>query len=178
MVEQALAHPGPILISPGPGHPSDAGISVALAAACVARRKPLLGVCLGHQAIALAAGAAIVRAEPMHGKTDAIAHEGSGLFGGLPTPVTMTRYHSLVATDLPPSLEATAQGSDGTLQALSHISAPVHGVQFHPESIASEHGLALLANFLTLSRDGRGRLSRRLSGVRGVGQPSIQRATD
>lgn len=150
-VAQALAHPGPLLISPGPGHPADAGISVPLAAACIAAAKPLLGVCLGHQAIALAAGAAIARAEPMHGKTDTITHDESGLFAGLPTPLVMTRYHSLVARDLPPSLRATAHGSDGTVQALAHAAAPVHGVQFHPESIASEHGLALLANFLTLS---------------------------
>lgn len=150
-VAQALAHPGPLLISPGPGHPADAGISVPLAAACIAAGKPLLGVCLGHQAIALAEGAAIVRAEPMHGKTDLIAHDGTGLFAGLPDQLIMTRYHSLVARDLPPTLHATAHGSDGTAQALSHIAAPVYGVQFHPESVASKHGLKLLANFLDLS---------------------------
>ncbi|NJC06690.1 anthranilate synthase component 2 [Sphingomonas kaistensis] len=150
-VSDAMAHEGAVLISPGPGHPADAGVSVALAAACIAARRPLLGVCLGHQAIALASGAAIVRAAPMHGKTDAIAHGGDGLFAGLPTPLTMTRYHSLVAADLPPTLRATAHGSDGTIQALAHASAPVHGVQFHPESIASEHGLHLIANFLRLS---------------------------
>jgi anthranilate synthase component 2 len=151
-VNEALAHPGPLLISPGPGHPADAGICVPLAAACIAMAKPLLGVCLGHQAIALAAGSTIARVEPMHGKTDTITHAGSGLFDGLPSPLTMTRYHSLVAADLPPALQATAQGSDGTIQGLSHATAPVHGVQFHPESIASNYGLALLANFLTLSR--------------------------
>lgn len=150
-LDQALAHPGPLLISPGPGHPADAGISVPLAAACIAAARPLLGVCLGHQAIALAAGATIARAAPMHGKTDLIAHDGSGLFAGLPTPLTMTRYHSLVARDLPPPLTATAHGSDGTIQALAHKAAPVHGIQFHPESIASEQGLALLANFLALA---------------------------
>ena len=147
-VAEALAHPGPLLISPGPGHPADAGISVPLAAACMEVTKPLLGVCLGHQAIALAAGAAIARAAPMHGKTDAITHDGSGLFAGLPSPVTMTRYHSLVAESLPAPLRATAHGSDGTIQALAHETAPVHGIQFHPESVASEHGLALLENFL------------------------------
>jgi anthranilate/para-aminobenzoate synthase component II len=88
----------------------------------------------------------------MHGKTDLIAHDGTGLFAGLPQPLTMTRYHSLVAQDLPPPLRPTAYGSDGTIQALAHTLAPVYGVQFHPESIASEHGLQLLANFLTLSR--------------------------
>ena len=152
-VEEALAHDGPLLISPGPGHPADAGISVPLAAACIDAARPLLGVCLGHQAIALAAGATIARAAPMHGKTDAIAHDGNGLFAGLPSPLTMTRYHSLVAQHLPPALRATAHGSDGTIQALAHVSAPVHGVQFHPESIASEHGLALLRNFLSLATD-------------------------
>ncbi|WP_338503620.1 aminodeoxychorismate/anthranilate synthase component II [Sphingomonas kaistensis] len=150
-VTQALAHDGPLLISPGPGHPADAGISVALAAACIETAKPLLGVCLGHQAIALAAGAAIARAEPMHGKTDRITHDGSGLFEGLPSPLTMARYHSLVANDVPDSLHVTAHGSDGTVQALAHRTAPLHGIQFHPESIASEHGLALLANFLRLA---------------------------
>jgi anthranilate synthase component 2 len=150
-VNEALAHPGPLLISPGPGHPADAGVSVSLAAACIASAKPLLGVCLGHQAIALAAGATIVRAEPMHGKTDYIVHDATGLFADLPNPLTMTRYHSLVATSLPPALRETAWGSDGTIQALAHASAPVHGVQFHPESIASEHGLALLANFIGIA---------------------------
>ena len=150
-IADALAHPGPLLISPGPGRPAEAGISVPLAEACIAAAKPLLGVCLGHQAIALAAGARITRAEPMHGKTDAIAHDGTGLFAGLPSPLTMTRYHSLVATDLPPALRVSARGSDDTVQALSHVGAPVLGVQFHPESIASDHGLDLLANFLALS---------------------------
>jgi anthranilate synthase component 2 len=152
-VAEALAQPGPLLISPGPGHPADGGISVPLAAACIEARKPLLGVCLGHQAIALASGATIVRAEPMHGKTDDIDHDGTGLFTGLPSPLTMARYHSLVAEDLPPSLRATAHGSDGTLQALAHVASPVHGVQFHPESIASDQGLALIANFLKLARN-------------------------
>ncbi|GAA4010940.1 anthranilate synthase component II [Sphingomonas humi] len=150
-VDEALAHPGPLLLGPGPGHPADAGISVALAAACIAAGKHLLGVCLGHQAIALAAGATIARAAPMHGKTDPITHDGGPLFAGLPSPVIMTRYHSLVATDLPPTLTATAHGSDGTIQALDHAHAPVHGIQFHPESIASTHGLRLLGNFLALA---------------------------
>jgi len=123
-----------------------------IAAASIAAAKPLLGVCLGHQAIALAAGAGLARAEPMHGKTDRITHDGSGLFDGLPSPLTMTRYHSLVAERVPDSLHVTAHGSDGTVQALAHRAAPVHGVQFHPESIASQAGLGLLANFLRLSR--------------------------
>lgn len=147
-VAEALAHDGPLLLSPGPGSPEEAGISVPLAAACMEAGKPLLGVCLGHQAIGLAAGARIIRSEPVHGKTDHIRHDGSGLFTGLPSPLTMTRYHSLAVEDLPASLRAVAHGSDGTLQALAHVSAPVHGIQFHPESIASEHGLALLQRFL------------------------------
>jgi len=147
-VPEAMAHAGPLLISPGPGRPEDAGISVPLAAACIEAGRPLLGVCLGHQAIALAAGARIVTALPVHGKTDAITHDGSGLFAGLPSPLTMTRYHSLVAEDLPETLQPNAYGSDGTVQALRHCSAPVHGIQFHPESIASEHGLTLLRRFL------------------------------
>jgi len=147
-VEDAIAFPGKLLIGPGPGHPAEAGISVPLAAACLETGKPLLGVCLGHQAIALAAGGTIRRAAPMHGKTDAIRHDGSGLFAGLPSSLTMTRYHSLVADELPPSLRATAWGSDGTIQALAQVGGPVHGIQFHPESVASEHGLALLGAFL------------------------------
>jgi anthranilate synthase component 2 len=147
-VAEALSHDGPLLLSPGPGRPEDAGISVPLAAACMAEHKPLLGVCLGHQAIGLAAGARVVRSAPVHGKTDAIRHDGEGLFAGLPSPLTMTRYHSLVVEDLPADLLAAATGSDGTLQALRHRSAPVHGIQFHPESIASDHGLTLLSRFL------------------------------
>jgi anthranilate synthase component 2 len=151
-VAEALAHNGPLLLSPGPGHPEDAGISVPIAAACMASGKPLLGVCLGHQAIGLAAGARVVRSAPVHGMTDAIRHNGSGLFAGLPSPLIATRYHSLVVEDLPPELLAVASGTDGTLQALRHRTAPVHGIQFHPESIASEHGLALLARFLDQAR--------------------------
>jgi anthranilate synthase component II len=147
-VGEALGHAGPLLISPGPGSPQEGGISVPLAAACMERNRPLLGVCLGHQAIGLAAGGRIARANPVHGKTDAITHDGSGLFAGLPSPLIMTRYHSLVVEDLPPSLVGTAYGSDGTLQGLRHRDAPIFGIQFHPESVASEHGLVLLGRFL------------------------------
>lgn len=148
-VEKALTRgAGGILISPGPGRPEQAGISVALAKACVERRHPLLGVCLGHQAIALAAAGQVGRSLPMHGKTDAIRHDGTGLFAGLPTPLTVTRYHSLTVDELAPELVANAWSDDGTIQGIRHAEAPVHGVQFHPESVASEHGLALLANFL------------------------------
>ena len=142
------------LISPGPGTPDQAGISLDLVAACAARRRPLLGVCLGHQAIAQHFGARIVRAPaPVHGKTSTIAHDGRGVFGGLPSPFTVARYHSLtVAPDsVPPELAVTATAEDGTVQGLRHRDLPIHGVQFHPESIASEHGHALLRTFLTLA---------------------------
>ena len=136
------------LISPGPGEPSDAGISVALAAACIEHRRPLLGVCLGHQAISLACGQEIERTAPMHGKIAELRHDRSGLFAGLPSPFAATRYHSLAVPDPRPPLIATAWSDDGVVQAMWHESAPVHGVQFHPESVASEHGHALLGAFL------------------------------
>jgi anthranilate synthase component 2 len=143
-----------ILISPGPGRPEQSGISLALVAACAEARRPLLGVCLGHQAIALHFGARIERApRPMHGKASAIDHDGTGLFAALPSPFTAARYHSLtVAPDsLSDALVVTARAGDGTLQGLRHRDLPIHGVQFHPESIATDHGHRLLANFLTLS---------------------------
>ena len=142
-----------ILISPGPGTPDDAGISLALVAACAASRRPLLGVCLGHQAIAQHYGGRIVRAPtPMHGKTSAIAHDGSGLFCGLPSPFTAARYHSLTVDpgNVTAPLLVNAFAADGTVQAVRHPVLPIHGVQFHPESIASEHGHALLRNFVKL----------------------------
>jgi len=143
-----------ILLSPGPGTPGEAGISLGLVAACAEARLPLLGVCLGHQAIGQHYGGRIVRAPtPMHGKVSAIAHDGSGVFAGLPSPFEATRYHSLtVAPDgLPEGLIVNARAPDGTIQGLRHAELPIHGVQFHPESIASEHGHALLANFLALA---------------------------
>ena len=145
---------GAFLISPGPGRPEAAGESLALVAACAKARAPLLGICLGHQAIAVHFGARVERApSAMHGKTCAIGHDGAGLFEGLPSPFTAARYHSLaVAPDsLPPCLAVRARAQDGTIQGLSHRSLPIHGVQFHPESIASEQGRALLANFLKLA---------------------------
>ena len=141
------------LISPGPGRPDEAGISLDLVAACAAARRPLLGVCLGHQAIALHYGGRIVRAPaPVHGKTSAIAHDGSGVFEELPSPFTVARYHSLTVepASMPDSLSVAATAEDGTVQALRHRELPIHGVQFHPESIASAHGHDLLANFLAL----------------------------
>ena len=147
-----------ILISPGPGTPDEAGISLDLVAACAEARRPLLGVCLGHQAIGQHFGGRIERtARPMHGKACAVEHDGSGVFAGLPSPFTAARYHSLsVAADgLPECLAINARAGDATVQGLRHRSLPIHGVQFHPESIASECGHALLGNFLKLAARGR-----------------------
>ena len=144
-VEQAFALGiDAIVVSPGPGKPEDAGISVALAAACIARRHPLLGICLGHQAIALACGSRVERTPPVHGKVANVRHDGSGLFAGLPSPFAATRYHSLGVPDPRPPLIANAWSDDGLVMAMRHAEAPVHGLQFHPESVASEQGLALL----------------------------------
>jgi len=150
--EEALASGADaFLISPGPGTPDAAGASLDLVAACLTERRPLLGVCLGHQAIARHFGGRIVRAPaPIHGKTSAIEHDGSGLFASLPSPFTVARYHSLTVEPVgfPADLAVNARAEDGTIQGLRHRSVPIHGVQFHPESIASEHGHALLAAFL------------------------------
>jgi len=139
-----------ILISPGPGAPQDAGISVELASRCIERCHPLLGVCLGHQAIALACGSRVDRMPPIHGKVANVRHDGSGLFAELPSPFKATRYHSLAVPEPLPPLIANAWSDDGTVMAMRHSSAPVHGVQFHPESVASEQGKPLLAAFLTI----------------------------
>ncbi|HEY0085272.1 MAG TPA: aminodeoxychorismate/anthranilate synthase component II [Allosphingosinicella sp.] len=144
-----------MIISPGPGKPDDAGVSLALVAACAEARMPLLGVCLGHQAIAQAFGGKIVRAaRVMHGKACLVTHDGSGLFAGLPSPFTAARYHSLAVDpeSLPPELLVDATAEDATVQGLRHRELPIHGVQFHPESIASEHGHRLLSNFLALAK--------------------------
>lgn len=144
-----------ILISPGPGTPDEAGISLALVAACAAARLPLLGICLGHQAIGQHFGGRVTRAPaPMHGKVSAIAHDGSGVFAGLPSPFDATRYHSLCVAPagLPDGLAVNASADDGTIQGFRHEGLPIHGVQFHPESVASAHGHVLLANFLALAR--------------------------
>lgn len=143
------------LISPGPCTPTEAGISLDLVAACADSGKPLMGVCLGHQAIGQHFGGRVVRGGLMHGKTSPVRHDGSGVFAGLPSPFTATRYHSLVVEDAPACLIANAHaetpGLDGTcVMGFRHESLPIHGVQFHPESIATEHGHALLANFLRL----------------------------
>ncbi|MDQ3140365.1 MAG: aminodeoxychorismate/anthranilate synthase component II [Pseudomonadota bacterium] len=147
----ALGRDG-IVISPGPGAPDDAGISVALAAACIDQRKPLLGVCLGHQAIALACGGRVERVAPMHGKIASVRHDATGLFARLPSPFAATRYHSLAVTDVPGALLANAWSDDGTIMAMRHATAPAHGIQFHPESVATAHGAALIAAFVDACR--------------------------
>jgi anthranilate synthase component 2 len=141
-----------ILISPGPGTPEQAGISVDLAKSCIERRHPLLGVCLGHQAIAIACGGRVERTDPVHGKIANVRHDGSDLFAGIPSPFAATRYHSLAVRDPRPPLVANAWSDDGTVMAMRHADAPAHGIQFHPESVASEHGKALLAAFLAVCR--------------------------
>ena len=138
------------LISPCPCTPNEAGISLDLVAACAEANKPLLGVCLGHQAIGQYFGGRVVRGGLMHGKTSPVTHDGSGVFEGLPSPFTATRYHSLVVEDIPETLLVNATSDDTHVMGFRHRSLPIHGVQFHPESIATEHGHALLANFLRL----------------------------
>jgi len=153
--QEALAlNPEAIVISPGPCSPNEAGICLDLIRAA-AGRIPLLGVCLGHQAIGQAFGGDVIRAPaPMHGKVSAMIHDGTGVFADLPSPFNATRYHSLTVdpATLPACLIANAHTADGVIMGLRHATLPIHGVQFHPESIASEHGHALLKNFLTLAR--------------------------
>ncbi|NQU56463.1 MAG: aminodeoxychorismate/anthranilate synthase component II [Rhodospirillales bacterium] len=153
--EEALGlNPQGIVISPGPCDPDRAGICLDLIAKAPVT-LPIFGVCLGHQSIAQHFGGTIVRApKPMHGKTDTISHTGTGIFQGIPSPLTATRYHSLTVApeSMPDCLEITATSPDGVIQGLSHKTRPVHGVQFHPESIASEHGHALLGNFISLTK--------------------------
>ncbi len=155
-VAGALAlQPEAIVLSPGPCTPAEAGICLDLIAAAAARHLPLLGVCLGHQAIGQAFGGEVVRAPvPMHGKVSAIHHDGGDLFAGLPDPFNATRYHSLIVRrdTLPAELDVTAETDDGVIMGLAHRTLPIRGVQFHPESIASEHGHDLLRNFLDLAR--------------------------
>ncbi len=155
-VQAAMAlNPAAILLSPGPCTPNEAGICLALVEAAAETRTPLIGVCLGHQAIGQAFGGQVVRAgEIVHGKLGTIDHVGSGIFRGLPSPFRATRYHSLIVDrdTLPDTLEVTAALADGTIMGLQHRTLPIHGVQFHPESIASEHGRALLRNFVDLAR--------------------------
>jgi anthranilate synthase component 2 len=139
------------LISPGPRTPNQAGISLDMVAACADAEKPLLGVCLGHQSIGQHFGGKVVRGGLMHGKTSAVNHDNSGVFAGLPSSYTATRYHSLIVNDIPDSLHVNATAEDGSVMGFRHQSLPIHGVQFHPESIATEHGHALLANFMAIA---------------------------
>jgi anthranilate synthase/aminodeoxychorismate synthase-like glutamine amidotransferase len=154
-VAEAMARaPEAIVLSPGPCTPNEAGICLDLIAAA-AGRIPLLGVCLGHQAIGQAFGGEVIRAPaPMHGKISQVQHDGTDIFAGLPSPFAATRYHSLIVRQqtLPEALVATARTADGLIMGLRHRAMPVFGVQFHPESIASEHGHALLRNFIAIAR--------------------------
>jgi anthranilate synthase component 2 len=151
-VQEAMAlRPEGILLSPGPCDPAQAGICLALTAAAAETKTPLMGVCLGHQTIGEAFGGKVVRChEIVHGKIGTMNHTGKGLFAGLPSPFQATRYHSLTVEreTLPDCLEITAELDDGTIMGLQHRELPMHGVQFHPESIRSEHGHAMLDNFL------------------------------
>ena len=139
------------LLSPGPCTPNEAGICLDMVAACAKAKKPLLGVCLGHQTIGQHFGGKVVRGGLMHGKTSPVSHDGSGLFEGLPSPFTATRYHSLIVEDIPADLIVNATSDDGHIMGFRHATLPIHGVQFHPESIATEHGHAMLANFMRLA---------------------------
>lgn len=139
-----------ILISPGPGTPEAAGISVELATACVAQSRPLLGVCLGHQALGIACGARVERTRPVHGKVGSVRHDSSGIFAGLPSPMQATRYHSLAVSGAAPPLIANCWSEDGTVMGMRHEGAPAHGLQFHPESVGTEHGAALIRGFVGL----------------------------
>lgn len=153
-VDEALAlGPEGLVLSPGPCDPDKAGICLELVGAA-AGKLPILGVCLGHQAVGQAFGGRVVRAEaPMHGKLSEVTHDGAGVFEGLPSPFQATRYHSLVVErdTLPDCLEVAAETEDGVIMGVRHRKLPIHGVQFHPESIASEHGHALLRNFLAIA---------------------------
>ncbi len=155
-VQEAMAmRPDAIMLSPGPCDPAQAGICLALVHAAAETKIPLMGVCLGHQAIGEAFGGNVIRChEIVHGKMGVMNHGGKGLFAGLPTPFDATRYHSLIVEreTLPDCLEITAELEDGTIMGLQHRELPIHGVQFHPESIRSEHGHQLLQNFLEMTK--------------------------
>jgi anthranilate synthase component 2 len=156
--EAMALRPDSIVLSPGPCDPDRAGICLKLVAAAAESGTPLLGVCLGHQTIGQAFGGVVARCpEVLHGKLSALSHKGEGLFAGLPQGMKVTRYHSLeVRRDsLPDCLDVTAETDSGVIMGLAHRSLPIHGVQFHPESIASEHGHALLGNFLRLAEAAR-----------------------
>ena len=165
--QEALARsPEAIVLSPGPCTPNEAGVCLDVIREA-AGTVPILGVCLGHQSIGQAYGGKIIRETPMHGKLSKVRHRAAGIFEGLPNPIDVTRYHSLIVerASLPDVLEVTAETDDGIIMGLAHKEHPVHGVQFHPESIASEAGHDLLANFL------------RLAGLKTKRPPRRQRAT-
>jgi len=148
--------PAAIMLSPGPCDPDQAGICLPLVQAAAETNTPLIGICLGHQTIGQAFGGQVVRsADIVHGKMGTMHHTGKGLFKGLPSPFQATRYHSLIVDreTLPDTLEITAELEDGTIMGLQHKTLPIHGLQFHPESIASEHGHAMLKNFLDIAKD-------------------------
>lgn len=149
--EQAIATGAQgYLISPGPCTPNEAGISLELVGAAAEARVPLLGVCLGHQSIGQHFGGKVVRGGLMHGKTSPVTHDGTGLFAGIPSPFIATRYHSLIVENVPDCLIVNATSDDAHCMGFRHRDLPIHGVQFHPESIATEHGHAMLANFLRI----------------------------
>ena len=154
-VEDVLTmEPDGIVLSPGPCYPDQAGVCLDIIR-CLEGKFPILGVCLGHQCIGQAFGGEIVRSpEPMHGKISTVTHNGSDIFNSIPSPFKATRYHSLTVANnsVPKWLKVTAKSEDGVIQGLSHKKYPIHGVQFHPESIASEHGHRLLENFVNMSR--------------------------
>jgi len=154
--DKAIAlKPSAIVLSPGPCTPNEAGICLALIEKAAVAKIPLLGVCLGHQAIGQAFGGKVVRApKPMHGKVSTIRHKGESVFKGLPSPFKATRYHSLTVApkSMPDALAVTADADDDIIMGLRHKTLPIHGVQFHPESIATEHGHAMLKNFLAEAR--------------------------
>jgi para-aminobenzoate synthetase component 2 len=153
-VPARLAEFDGVLVSPGPGKPSDAGVSIAAVEAALATNLPLFGVCLGHQAIAEAFGATVTNAEElMHGKTSQITHDGSEFYDGVPQPFTATRYHSLAVVNgtVPSDLVVTSRTQGGVIMGLRHVSAPILGVQFHPESVLTEGGYLMVANWLALA---------------------------
>ena len=156
-VAEAMAmNPSAILLSPGPCDPNQAGICLGLIEAAAVNRTPLMGVCLGHQSIGQAFGGKVVRSDQIiHGKVGEIVHNGKGVFADLPSPFKATRYHSLTVerSSLPDCLEITAEVADGTIMGVQHRELPIHGVQFHPESIATEHGHKMLQNFLNSAKE-------------------------
>jgi anthranilate synthase component 2 len=174
------ADPDAIVLSPGPCTPNEAGICLDLIAA-VADKIPILGVCLGHQAVGQAFGGKVVRAPaPVHGKLSQIRHRGAGIFRGINAPFQATRYHSLVVerASLPEELTVTADTDDGLVMGLAHTRLPVHGVQFHPESIASEHGHLMLKNFLDLADSWNASSGRRDAARKPNGASGAQRNTE